>query len=48
MLNIVDNGLTIKDGNLRYAWFELQKDTRRFFRCVAFARVEGDPRQRAR
>jgi hypothetical protein len=43
MLNIVDNGLTIKDGNLRYAWFELQKDTRRFFRCVALRELKVIP-----
>ncbi len=43
MLNIIDNGLTIKDGNLRYAWFELQKDSRRFFRCVALRELKVIP-----
>ena len=43
MLSIVNNGLTIKDGNLRYAWFELQKDTRRFFRCVALRELKVIP-----
>ncbi|HUI87302.1 MAG TPA: serine-rich protein [Anaerolineales bacterium] len=35
MLTIVDNGLSFQDGNLRYAFFEIEKDGRRFFRCVA-------------
>ncbi len=43
MLNILNNGLTIKDGNLRYAWFELQKDSRRFFRCVALRELKVIP-----
>lgn len=43
MLSIVDNGLTIEDGNLRYAWFELRKDTRRFFRCVSLRELKVIP-----
>ena len=35
MLSIVNNGLNFKDGGLRYAFFEIEKDGRRFFRCVA-------------
>ncbi|WP_345297534.1 hypothetical protein [Candidatus Villigracilis affinis] len=43
MLSIMNNGLTIEDGNLRYAWFELQKDLRRFFRCVALRELKVIP-----
>ena len=35
MLSIINNGLSFKDGNLHYAFFEIQKDGRHFFRCVA-------------
>jgi len=35
MLTILDNGLSILDGILRYAWFLLEQDGRRFYRCVA-------------
>ena len=35
MLSIVNNGLNFKDGGLRYAFFEIEKGGRRFFRCVA-------------
>ncbi len=43
MLSIMNNGLTIEDGDLRYAWFELQKDSRRFFRCVALRELKVIP-----
>ena len=43
MLSILNNGLTIDDGDLRYAWFELKKDTRRFFRCVALRELKVIP-----
>ncbi len=35
MLSIIDNGIDIQNGKLRYAWFEIEKDASRFFRCVA-------------
>ena len=43
MLTILNNGLTIDNGNLRYAWFELQKDARHFFRCVALRELKVIP-----
>ncbi len=43
MLSIVNNGLTIKDGSLRYAWFEVQKDAQRFYRCVALRELQVIP-----
>ena len=43
MLSILNNGLTIDNGDLRYAWFELQKDTRHFFRCVALRELKVIP-----
>ncbi|CAG0955736.1 hypothetical protein ANAEL_00330 [Anaerolineales bacterium] len=43
MLTILNNGLTIHDGALRHAWFELEKDSRRFFRCVALRELKVIP-----
>lgn len=35
MLTILDNGLSIQNGELRYAWFQIQREAEVFFRCVA-------------
>lgn len=43
MLSILNNGLSIKDGDLRYAWFEVQKDTQQFYRCVALRELQVIP-----
>jgi hypothetical protein len=43
MLSILNNGLAIENGNLRYAWFEVQKDAQRFYRCVALRELQVIP-----
>ncbi|MBI1793382.1 MAG: ATP-binding protein [Chloroflexi bacterium] len=43
MLTILNNGLAIKNGGLRYAWFDVQKDDQRFFRCVALRELQTIP-----
>ena len=43
MLSILNNGLAIENGNLRYAWFEVQKDVQRFYRCVALRELQVIP-----
>lgn len=34
-MQILDNGLSIKNGHFQYAWFHIEKDDETFFRCVA-------------
>lgn len=34
-MQILDNGLSIKNGNLQYTWFKIQKGAETFYRCVA-------------
>jgi hypothetical protein len=34
-MQILDNGLSIKNGNFQYAWFKIQKDMEVTYRCVA-------------
>jgi hypothetical protein len=43
MITIMDNGLAIENNNLHYAWFEIEKDERRFFRCVALRELQVIP-----
>ena len=43
MLSILNNGLNIRDGGLRYAWFEVQKDSQQFYRCVALRELQVIP-----
>ena len=43
MLNILDNGIVTKDGQVRYLWFELDYSGRRFFRAVALAELTALP-----
>jgi hypothetical protein len=43
MLSIIDNGLEIQDGVLRYAWFQIEKDGQRFFRCVSLRELQTIP-----
>ena len=34
-MQILDNGLFIKNGNFQYAWFKVRKDSETIYRCVA-------------
>ena len=43
MLTILNNGLAIENGNLRYAWFEVQKDAQQFYRCIALRELQVIP-----
>ena len=43
MLDILDNGVVTKDGQVRYLWFELDYNGRRFFRAVALAELTALP-----
>ena len=51
MLSILDNGLSIENGNVRYAWFKLQKgfdtlnpaDVSEFYRCIALRELQVIP-----
>jgi len=43
MLRILDNGLSIASGNVRYAWFKLQKDSEQFYRCIALRELQIIP-----
>lgn len=43
MLTILDNGLHIEDGELRYAWFHCQNDCGDFYRCVALQELQTIP-----
>ncbi|HFC08750.1 MAG TPA: ATP-binding protein [Chloroflexi bacterium] len=43
MLDILDNGIVTKDGQVRYLWFELDYNGRRFFRAVALAELTALP-----
>lgn len=43
-LTILDNGLSVVNGDLRYAWFKLQKDAaEEFYRCVALRELQVIP-----
>ncbi len=42
-LTILDNGLSITKGDLRYAWFRLQKGAEHFYRCVALRELQVIP-----
>ncbi len=37
MIRVVDNGLYIEEGVLRYAWFRLETPEGGKYRCVAFS-----------
>ena len=39
MLTILDNGLHVENGGLRYAWFHLHDGLNEFYRCVALGRA---------
>lgn len=43
MLKILDNGLTIENGDVRYAWFKLQKGVEEFHRCIALRELQIIP-----
>ena len=43
MLQILDNGLSITSGDVRYAWFKLQKDSAQFYRCIALRELQVIP-----
>src|SRR5260221_12622160 len=43
MLKILDNGLSISGGDVRYAWFKLQKDADPFYRCIALRELQIIP-----
>jgi len=43
MLRILDNGLSITSGDVRYAWFKLQKDSEQFYRCIALRELQIIP-----
>src|SRR5258708_35201130 len=40
---ILDNGLSIKEGMLRYAWFRIQNHGEPFYRCVALRELKVIP-----
>jgi hypothetical protein len=43
MLSRLNNGLAVENGNLRYAWFEVQKDAQQFYRCIALRELQVIP-----
>ncbi|HXF85484.1 MAG TPA: ATP-binding protein, partial [Anaerolineales bacterium] len=43
MLQILDNGLHIENGDVRFAWFKLRKGVEEFYRCVALRELQTIP-----
>ena len=43
MLTILDNGLHVENGGLRYAWFHLHDGGSEFYRCVALRELQIIP-----
>src|SRR5512134_3235616 len=43
LLRILDNGLSISNGDVRYAWFKLQQGDEQFNRCVALRELQVIP-----
>ncbi|MFZ5884029.1 MAG: serine-rich protein [Chloroflexota bacterium] len=43
MLQILDNGLHIENGDVRFAWFKLRKGVDEFYRCVALRELQTIP-----
>jgi len=42
-MRILDNGIVTQDGEVRYLWFEMEEQGRRFFRAVALTELAALP-----